>query len=73
MYHPKEWKRLTTNMYLVGECVVAKLSNGKWYGTCEQEPFRQGGRKQLPCKHVRFVLRREKEEKKYDKNSTDKY
>ena len=67
MFHPGSWKKLTDGMYQVNEAIVKNGKYGWACGECKGEPFRLGGREQFPCAHVRFVLRRQEEEKLIEK------
>ena len=72
MFHPKSWKKLTDGLYQVNEALVKNGRFGWACSECKGEPFRIGGRKQFPCKHVLFTLRKEEELQEIKKERRNK-
>jgi len=60
MYHPTKWRKLSPGIWEVDSATVGYTKIGWTCDECVGEVFRIGGRKQWPCKHVRWVIRREK-------------
>ena len=60
MFHPTKWQKLSKNFWLVNDVMVGYMKEDWYCDTCKGEIFRMGGRKQSACKHVRFVIRKEK-------------
>lgn len=65
MYHPTKWRKLSQSIWEVDDATVMLHKDKKWYcDICFGEQFRLGGRKQFPCIHSRFVMRKEEQTKK---------
>lgn len=63
MYHPIKWRKLSVGIWEVDDATVGLMKTGKWFcDTCKSEVFRISKTKHKPwcCKHVRWVLRKEK-------------
>jgi len=72
MFHPKKWKKVKPGRVweVSGHNVI--LNHSGWGCDCSQDVFRLGGREQRECRHIRFVLRKERliedERKKQEMN-----
>ena len=60
MFHPRKAEKISPTMWEVNKANVAFLKDGWYCSECLGEIFRIGGKKQYPCRHVRYVLRKEK-------------
>jgi len=70
MYHPATWKRINQNNFFVDGYQV-QFHKEIWSCDCVAGTFKLSGREQRDCKHVRFVLRKQEEIGRWQKQEQE--